>query len=220
MDRPHRTGTARLNQQGPHHIPALIDLGDHRLGPFTLDDRRDHPGPGCGRQAAHRLIGQHIGCAIPAPRNHNPAGIAVGRRGRVHRHHHPVQFDRTRASGPRQILGAEQGPVGLNDLPLQLLRLQPCPGIEASQMPQKPRGQIVRVDLCPRPTDLDPRLGQQPPQRHHRARRGRDHQSRIGPPPQRKPQCAQRPLGIAPGTELVDPGRVKLRPAQRVRVLG
>ena len=85
------------------------------------------------------------------------AGVAVGAGRRVHRHHHPLEFRRAMAARPRQILGPKQGAVRLDDQPLHLLRLQPRPGVERLQMPQKPRRQMGRIVLR--------RQLHQPPQR-------------------------------------------------------
>ncbi len=142
----------------------------------------------------------------------------MGAGGRVHRHHHPLEPRRTASPRPRQILGPEQGAVGLDHQPLHLLRLQPRPGVERLQMPQKPRRQMGRIVLRRQPRLHHPRLGQQPSQRRDRPGRRRDRQLGIGPQPQAEPQVRQRRLYVPPGAELIRPRRMKLRPAQAVRV--
>ena len=69
-----------------------------------------------------------------------------------------------------------------------------------------------------------PRLGPQPPQRRRRPRRGGHAQARRLPRPARQPQPhpqqGQGRLPLAPGAELVGPGRGELRPPQTVGVFG
>ncbi|MNI31265.1 hypothetical protein D3C73_851410 [compost metagenome] len=209
----------RLPQQGPHHLPALVGLGQHQVG-AELRRRLGHaPRPSGGRQAPRRTVGQHVAGLVPAPRDHDAAGVAVGAGRRVHRHHHPLELRRPVPPRPRQVLGPKQGAVGLDDQPLHLLRLQPRPGVERSQMAQEAGRQIGRIARRRQLRPVHARLGQQLPQRRDRTRRRGNGQLGVGPQPQPEPQVRQRRLDVPPGAELVGPGRMELRPPQAVGVL-
>ena len=209
-----------MGQHGPHHFATLVLLG-HNLARTELPRRLRHKGgPALRRLAAPRPVGQHIGAFVPAPDDHDPAGVTARAGRRIDRHHDLLQRRRPMAARARQILGPEQRPLGLDHQPLQLLSLKPRPGVERAQMRQKSRRQMTGIRLRPGPVHHNACLPEQPSQRRDRPRRGGHHEARIIAQSQPQPQIAEHQLRPPPGAEFIGPAMVELRASQTVGVLG
>ena len=221
-------------QDRAHHLPALVGLGDQRVGAVILKRRSGASRPVGRQRRAEGQVGQHHGAASRAvtisARHHNPAFIrarpATGRR--VEGHHDAVQPGHgTPRLQPRRLdLGPRpKGTLGIIDQQaLDLLPPQRRAAIGSVERLNKARRQIGRIGGGRLVRHPDRPLGipalHEGFQGRDRARRGGQQDLRCAAQPDPHAQRVENTLRVRPGGELITPGIVKLRPAQPVRILG
>ena len=212
-----------------HHIPPLIDLRHQPVRPMPAQCLQRRPRPAIRARPLHARILQHHRAPIlrravrASPHHHNPAFVRSAMPGhrRVNRHHNPVQ--RRGHLHPQRLQ-----PCRCPKRPLGILQHQPF-----QLLPPRPRARIARLHLCKErcrqigPVGFCRRVGQHRRwvlqdrlQRGNTARRCRHHLLRVFPQPQSKLQHIPSLLGPLPLGQLVHPRAIKLRPAQRLRLMG
>ena len=151
----------------PHHVAALVHLGDQPVGVVAVVELDRPLGPRLRRGALQAAVGDHLGLPVlrrPGQRHagHDDAAfvgvLAAGDR-RVDRHHHPVEGGRAAAAPPRSSprSRARPRPSGTNS-PSSSCRPRLVPPYFAVTTSRKPGRQM-------HPVRRGRRLG------HHGARR-------------------------------------------------
>lgn len=217
-DQLHAARRIGLGQHRADHVAALVGLGHEGVGGPSPRGRHRPPRPAGGRQPPRGLVGQDEGAVVAAADHHDAAGVARGGGGRVDGHDHAVQARGPRGAAPRQVLGAEEAAVGLDDDTVQLLSRQTRAAIEARQCPQEGGRQVAGVGAGAGAGQGHAGLGHQGLERPMRLGRGGDDKARVLAQPKPEAQHGQGLGGFRPGAELVGPGGVELRPAQGLRV--
>ena len=243
VERRHRLGPQTLPARGPqrperhqrvnlpdhafHQIAALVDLGHQTLGAVTLH-RGDGGARPVGRAAADAGILQHPGPPVARlaahldARHHDPAFVAARApgHGRIDGNDDPVQTGRLVLPGRLKHGGGPQRALDIiQQHALQLLPAQPRAAIARLDLGQEALGQIGAVGIGRRMRHHGRGIAQDPLQHAHIARRGGDDLLRMLAQTQRELQHVPDILGLLPLGQLVHPGRIELRPPQRLGLM-
>jgi hypothetical protein len=171
----HRHLAIHLRNHRPHHVAALVGLGDDAVR-FELVERRHRPPcPGIGMRRSETQVRQHHRL-IPTPRRHHDAaaiGTLVPGHRRIDRHHSALATSALVA--PKHAPAPQRIGQILDQLPLELLPPQHGMLVSPHHLAQKPRRKVLPVHLGRHSRGLGARLGQQPFQQLGRPRR-RGHQ--------------------------------------------
>ena len=126
------------------------------------------------------------------------------------------------AQPPRSRRGVQSASGAVLDhLAVELLAPEPRAGVAPDDRVEEGRREVLR--RCPRSRarlTATRSIGEEPAQERDRPRRRGDDLARTRPEPQAELQHVPGLLGMAPFGELVAPGGLELRPAQRIRILG
>lgn len=215
----------------PHHRldqrTALVDLGHHPLSPVPLHRGTGGARPALRRGAERGRVLEHIGPPVGGralrdrARHDDAAGVGACMRTHrgVDRDHDPVEIGRPLDHAGGQHRGGPQRPLGIGQQhAVELLPALPCPGVAATHLVQEARREIGGVRFGRRMGGHGAVGSQQVAQHRDVARGGGDAGARIAQP-QPELQHVPRLLPAPPLGQLVGPGGVELRAAQRLGVM-
>ena len=225
--RPHRRhGNARIHlaDDARHHVAALVDLGDQRIGLQRVIERHRRRRPALGLHLGDGRISQHIARAVlgeTAADDPASIGAAPPARRRIDRHHDAGELRRRAEAEPLDHLAAPQRIGAIVDqFAVDLLPPEPRAAIAADDTLQESRREIAEIGRRAGARDHRALGLHQPLHERRRARRRGDQLSRQRAEPEPELQHVPARLLMAPFAELVRPGRLELRAAQAFRILG
>ncbi|ETI64693.1 hypothetical protein C100_06030 [Sphingobium sp. C100] len=229
MDQPHRQRLFRRAQHAFHHRAAIIRLGHHLVRAMHHRRRRDRARPAFGPHAPDARIRDHIGAPVAAqPGDDDAARIAIGRSGRVDRHHHARQHAAVRhmphPAPLDQVARPQRAFRLLDQLAVQFLPPQPRAAIAVHHRRDEAGRQIGRIVRRPPARHHQVAASSVPGPRHqrphqrHRPWRRRRHRARVAAQPHPHHQIMPGRLAARPFGDFVGPAMAELRPAQRFRL--